>query len=167
MNLLLAASLFRNWKFQGQKYNKESRWHDQKFAQKLEKWQRLNLGHFGKSVQSNEWNEIQHICFVASVFLTKKFSHFSLFLTTDASVETCPKLDNDESVAQYHYFNLGCFGKSNIFVDHCDLHFCRPWDAAVCQNIYSGEFCSRSCAKVTKFMFIPCLFGKSNIFLQL
>ena len=108
-------------------------------------------------------NEMKYRIFVLLhlFFSPKKFSHFSLFLTTDASVETCPKLDNDESVAQYHYFNLGCFGKSNIFVDHCDLHFCRPWDAAVCQNIYSGEFCSRSCAKVTNLMFIPCLLAKN------
>ena len=95
-------------------------------------------------------NEMKYRIFVLLhlFFSPKKFSHFSLFLTTDASVETCPKLDNDESVAQYHYFNLGCFGKSNIFVDHCDLHFCRPWDAAVCQNIHWGELFSRSCAKV-------------------
>ena len=107
-----------------------------------------------RAFQWMKWN-IEYL-FCCICFSHQKSFLIFPFLTTDASVETCPKLDNDESVAQYHYFNLGCFGKSNIFVDHCDLHFCRPWDAAVCQNIYSGELCSRSCAKVTNFMFIPC-----------
>ena len=80
----------------------------------------------------------------------KKFSHFFfLFLFfPDASFETCPKLDNNEGVAEYYHINVGCFRKSDIFVDHRDLHFCRPWYAAVCQNLYRGELCSRSCAKV-------------------
>lgn len=77
----------------------------------------------------------------------QKFSYFSF--SPDACVKTCTKLDNDESIAEYYYINIGCFGKSDIFVDHCDLHFCRPWDAVVCQNLHRWKFCSGSCAKVS------------------
>ena len=86
-----------------------------------------------------------------TLVLVKKFSHFiffCIFLFPDACAKTCPKMDNYESVAFDYYIYVGCFGKSNVFVGHCDLHFCRPWDAAVCQNIHRRELFSRSCAKV-------------------
>ena len=88
----------------------------------------------------------ENISFGQKVFPFHLFLHFFSF--PDACAKTCPKLDNYESVAFDYYIYVGCFGKSNVFVGHCDLHFCRPWDAAVCQNIHRRELFSRSCAKV-------------------
>ena len=69
-------------------------------------------------------------------------------LITDESAEIGPVLDNHEGALEYHYLNPGCSGQPDISPHHCYLHFCRPGDAIVREDLHRRELLSRPSSKV-------------------